>query len=52
MGRSIETNLFAPLSIDSLRIGMVKHKEVAQELGSELMDCVVKFCCACCSARI
>ena len=51
MGRSIETNLFAPLTIDSLRIGMVKHKEVAQELGSELMDCVVKFCCSCCSAR-
>ena len=44
MGRSIETNLFADLRIDSLRIGMVKHREVASCLNCELMDCVVKFC--------
>lgn len=44
MGRSIETNLFADLRIDNLRIGMVKHKEVASCLNCQLMDCVVKFC--------
>ena len=44
MGRSIETNLFADLRVDSLRIGMVKHQEVASCLNCQLMDCVVKFC--------
>lgn len=44
MGRAIETNLFAELRVDCLRIGMVKHKEVAACLNCDLMDCVVKFC--------
>lgn len=44
MGRSIETNLNAEFLVDSLRIGMVKHKEVASCLNCNLMDCVVKFC--------
>lgn len=43
MGRSIETNLYAEISIDSLRIGMIKHEEVAMCLGTSLKDCVVKF---------
>ena len=47
MGRSIETNLDAHLiGVDSLRIGMVKHEEVARCLGTTLKDCVVKFCVA------
>lgn len=47
MGRSIETNLFADLKgVDSLRIGMVKHHEVARCLDTCLKDCVVKFCVA------
>lgn len=43
MGRSIETNLNVVLSCDSIRIGMVKHKEVATALGGRMLDCVVKF---------
>lgn len=30
MGRGIETNLHAHLSIDSLKLGMIKHREVRQ----------------------
>lgn len=43
MGRSIETNLHAKLRCDALKIGMVKHPEVAAELGGRMLDCVVKF---------
>ncbi len=43
MGRSIETNLNARLGCDVLKIGMVKHPEVAAELGGRMLDCVVKF---------
>lgn len=31
MGRGIETNLNAHLTVDSLKLGMVKHKEVRQD---------------------
>lgn len=43
MGRGIETNLYAQFKCDSLKIGMVKHQEVAQFLGGRLYDCVVKY---------
>eukprot|EP00200_Dunaliella_tertiolecta_P011228 CAMPEP_0202392064 /NCGR_PEP_ID=MMETSP1127-20130417/92173_1 /ASSEMBLY_ACC=CAM_ASM_000462 /TAXON_ID=3047 /ORGANISM="Dunaliella tertiolecta, Strain CCMP1320" /LENGTH=365 /DNA_ID=CAMNT_0048994543 /DNA_START=1275 /DNA_END=2372 /DNA_ORIENTATION=+ len=43
MGRSIETNLNAKLRCDSMRIGMVKHPEVATCLKGRLLDCVCKF---------
>ncbi|GKA54032.1 damage-control phosphatase isoform X1 [Tanacetum coccineum] len=43
MGRGIETNLYAEFKCDSLKIGMVKHQEVAQFLGGRLYDCVFKF---------
>ncbi|XP_028796450.1 uncharacterized protein At2g17340-like isoform X2 [Neltuma alba] len=43
MGRGIETNLHAEFTCDSLNIGMVKHPEVAEFLGSRLYDCVFKF---------
>ncbi|KAL6592697.1 hypothetical protein ACP70R_049372 [Stipagrostis hirtigluma subsp. patula] len=43
MGRSIETNLYAQMKCDSIKIGMVKHPEVAQFLGGRLYDCVFKF---------
>ncbi|KAK7277147.1 hypothetical protein RIF29_18298 [Crotalaria pallida] len=42
MGRGIETNLYAQFKCDSLKIGMVKHLEVAQFLGGRLYDCVFK----------
>ena len=28
MGRGIETNLHAQFSVDSLKLGMIKHREV------------------------
>ncbi|KAL0922753.1 hypothetical protein M5K25_006768 [Dendrobium thyrsiflorum] len=43
MGRSIETNLYAQMKCDSVKIGMVKHPEVAQFLGGRLYDCVFKY---------
>jgi uncharacterized protein with ATP-grasp and redox domains len=43
MGRAIETNLYARFKCDSIKIGMVKHSEVAQFLGGRLYDCVFKF---------
>ena len=43
MGRSIETNLYQDLLCDSMRIGMVKHKEVASCLQGRMLDCVVRF---------
>jgi hydroxymethylpyrimidine/phosphomethylpyrimidine kinase len=43
MGRGIETNLYAQMKCDSIKIGMVKHPEVAQFLGGRLYDCVFKF---------
>ncbi|MCO5574224.1 hypothetical protein L7F22_028006 [Adiantum nelumboides] len=43
MGRSIETNLYALFKCDSLKVGMVKHPEVAEFLGGRLFDCVIKF---------
>ncbi|GLT25949.1 hypothetical protein SLA2020_010470 [Shorea laevis] len=43
MGRGIETNLYAQFKCDSLKIGMVKHPEVAQFLGARLYDCVFKY---------
>ncbi|CAN1289439.1 Damage-control phosphatase At2g17340 [Linum perenne] len=43
MGRGIETNLYAQFKCDSLKVGMVKHPEVAQFLGGRLYDCVFKY---------
>ncbi|XP_059654118.1 damage-control phosphatase At2g17340-like [Cornus florida] len=43
MGRGIETNLYAQFKCDSLKIGMVKHLEVAQFLGGRLYDCVFNY---------
>jgi damage-control phosphatase, subfamily II, stand-alone protein len=43
MGRSIETNLNAQFSVDALKLGMIKHREVAVELGGRLYDIVCKF---------
>ncbi len=43
MGRGIETNLYAKLKVDCVKLAMVKHREVAELLGGELYDCVCKF---------
>ena len=43
MGRSIETNLYAQLTCDSLKLGLIKHPEVAQCLGGRMYDCVCQF---------
>ncbi|KAF6265469.1 hypothetical protein COO60DRAFT_1697762 [Scenedesmus sp. NREL 46B-D3] len=43
MGRAIETNLTAKFTVDSLKLGMVKHPEVAACLGGRLYDVVCKF---------
>ena len=38
MGRGIETNLHAQLTVDSLKLGMIKHREVW--LGHHCILCV------------
>ena len=43
MGRAIETNLHARFVCDSLKLGMIKHPEVAQCLKGRLFDVVCKF---------
>ncbi|KAF8066326.1 damage-control phosphatase [Scenedesmus sp. PABB004] len=43
MGRAIETNLCATFTVDSIKLGMIKHPEVAACLGGRLYDCVCKF---------
>nr|AFK47314.1 unknown [Lotus japonicus] len=43
MGRGIETNLYAQFKCNSLKIGMVKHPQVAEFLGGRLYDCVFKY---------
>ena len=43
MGRAIETNLHATFRCDSLKLGMIKHPEVAVCLSGRLFDVVCKF---------
>jgi uncharacterized protein with ATP-grasp and redox domains len=43
MGRAIETNLYAMFKCDSMKLGMIKHPEVAEALGGRLYDCVCKM---------
>lgn len=43
MGRSIETNLNARFTCDAVKIGMIKHPEVAAALNGRMLDCVIKF---------
>ncbi|EFJ49670.1 hypothetical protein VOLCADRAFT_80583 [Volvox carteri f. nagariensis] len=43
MGRAIETNLHAQFTCDSLKLGMIKHPEVAAHFGKRLYDCVCKY---------
>eukprot|EP00887_Chlorella_sp_A99_P002878 scaffold6.g2878.t1 len=43
MGRSIETNLRCWLSSDVMRLGMIKHPEVATALGGHMFDVVCSF---------
>eukprot|EP00884_Botryococcus_braunii_P019349 jgi/Botrbrau1/6098/Bobra.177_1s0035.1 len=43
MGRAIETNLNATFDCDVLKLGMIKHREVATLLSGRMYDCVCKF---------
>jgi damage-control phosphatase, subfamily II, stand-alone protein len=43
MGRGIETNLYAELQCESLKLAMIKHPEVAAMLGGRLYDCVCQY---------
>lgn len=47
MGRAIETNLTAAFTVDALKLGMIKHPEVAACLGGRMYDCVCRFDPAC-----
>lgn len=43
MGRGIETNLHAKFTVESLKLAMIKHEEVATCLGGRLYDCVCQY---------
>mmetsp|Transcript_6374 Transcript_6374/g.9897 ORF Transcript_6374/g.9897 Transcript_6374/m.9897 type:complete len:353 (-) Transcript_6374:782-1840(-) len=43
MGRALESNFDAKFKCDSLKMAMVKHKEVATYLNGQLLDVVCKF---------
>lgn len=43
MGRAIETNLNAFFTVDSLKLGMIKHPEVAAHFSKRMYDCVCKY---------
>ena len=43
MGRGIETNLYAKFTVESLKLAMIKHEEVATCLGGRLYDCVCQY---------
>lgn len=47
MGRGIETNLYAKFTVESLKLAMIKHAEVATCLGGRLYDCVCQYYPAC-----
>lgn len=43
MGRGIETNLRAQFTVDSVKLAMIKHPEVAQSLGARVYEPVCNF---------
>jgi damage-control phosphatase, subfamily II, stand-alone protein len=43
MGRSVESNLDAAFSCDSLKLAMIKDQAVADRHGGKLFDCVCRF---------
>ena len=43
MGRGIETNLYAKFTVESLKLAMIKHEEVATCLGGRMYDCVCQY---------
>ncbi len=43
MGRAVETNLRAGFTTDSLKLAMIKDEGVAEALGGELFDLVMRY---------
>lgn len=43
MGRAVESNLHAAFSCDVLKLAMIKDRGVAEALGTEVFDLVMKF---------
>lgn len=43
MGRAVESNLHARLSCDTLKLAMLKDEGVAEALGTDLFDLVLRF---------
>jgi len=43
MGRAVESNFDAKLNVDTLKIAMLKEKTVAEWLGGEVYDLVLRF---------
>ncbi|KAJ3367719.1 Pantothenate kinase 4 [Kappamyces sp. JEL0680] len=43
MGRAIHTNYFAEFSVDCVKIAVFKNAQIAQELGAQLYEGLVRF---------
>jgi damage-control phosphatase, subfamily II, stand-alone protein len=43
MGRAVEANLYAKLTVDSLKLAMIKDDLVAQRRGGKMFDTICKF---------
>jgi len=44
MGRSVESNLDAEFTVDTLWLATIKDEKVADHVGCELFDCVCQYC--------
>lgn len=43
MGRAIESNFDTPMTVDCLRLALLKDAKVAARIGGEVFDCVCKY---------
>ena len=43
MGRAIETNFNTPLTVDCIRLALLKDPRIAAHIGGEVFDCVCKY---------
>ena len=43
MGRAVESNFNAAMTVDTLLLALIKDAAVAQKVGAEMFDCVCKY---------
>jgi len=43
MGRAVETNFNTPMTVDCIRLALLKDPKIAAHVGGEVYDCVCKY---------